>query len=362
MLRLNQSLFLALLLLSISTVLPGFEMFRYTIMPRIWDLYMVIFFLLLKSSSLKISISRWVISFLVMTFLIACLIVSIFNFSLTFVVVEFRWIFIIFFVTLLCRCISYHDLERFLVWSFRYYFYAFCSIYLINEFFGQLYRPGVFGENNYDLGYLASVLLVYMDRGKFTKFLYFLVISYLSRSRAILILISGLMLAGVRKSRQNIFIILLFLIVISYSLSDRILVSSLDGIDRFVILVGFYDILSEDWLTLLFGQALTGACNTHEFIHWYTMSQYSREIGCVVPANFHGLVPRLIYLFGVMGMLAIMLHLQFIYVRFGLVVSIAFTVACMAQSVYANPFAGAVLLVTFLKVPRKKSWRLTHKL
>lgn len=353
--RLHKSVFLALLLLSILTVFPGFEMFRYTIMPRIWDLYMVIFFLLLKNSSLNISILRWLISFLVMTFLVVCLIVSIFNFSLTFVVIEFRWIFIIFFVTLVCRCISYHDLERFLVWSFRYYFCAICSIYLINKFMGQLYRPGVFGENNYDLGYLASVLLVYMDRGKFSKLMYFFVVSYLSRSRAILVLISGIMLAGVRKSKQNIFIILLFLIAISFSLSDRILVSSLDRIDRFVILVGFYDILSEDWLTLLFGQALTGACNTHEFVHWYTMSQYSREIGCVVPANFHGLVPRLIYLFGVTGILAIMLHLQFIYAKVGLVVSIAFTVACMAQSVYANPFAGAVLLATFLKVPHKKA-------
>ena len=184
--------------------------------------------------------------------------------------------------------------------------------YTLWLFLGAFERPGLYGENNFELIFLAMVYLVVLARGaEFSKY-YILLLFYiflLSQSRSgIVVLLFVYAIASFKKLDLKLVVSIISLLIVSlmagYIFNERLGDSGIEGIDRLRFLSYFLiEISGFDFYQLLFGAApitplsdLTcTALGSYENLMAYADSRYCYSV------VFHAFNLRVLFDHGFLG-------------------------------------------------------------
>lgn len=183
-------------------------------------------------------------------------------------------------------------------------------------------RPGLFAENNFELMFLLLYSLgLYSTKGSLSggQFFLFGLIFILSMSRsAIATLIAIMFILSFRGISVKSFLYLFFATAVSAVSAFFVLArfsGGLESIDRFVFFQQFiFSIGSWNWYNFIFGTIIqeplpTFVCNNLSFYETL-FSDYDSNICYSV--IFHSFVLRLVYDFGLLGLLIVMLLLFYV--------------------------------------------------
>lgn len=236
--------------------------------------------------------------------------------------------------------------------------------------FTGTYRPAIMSESNYDatliVGYTLSTLLlgsfepnnIHERRGTLTL----LAVSVINQSRTTILTA----LLTLTKNRYKFLVLIQFFLVaviifILYTIDFRGLKTfGLKSIDRILFLQVFWEISTNrlNLAELIFGWNIISFdnCFNNVNLNWYVNTQgASKELGCIVPANFHGLIPRLIAQYGLIGLilLYILPLIKLIKMRFFLGICY-FVVAGLSQSFFYHAYAAGPLLLGIFALAKIK--------
>lgn len=372
------SIFLTFLIFSISliSIIPGFDTLRGPIYERLLDLSFPIFFYALTdrcealgNRQNKSEIGGWLIFAIYVS---ASALTSLYNFGINFFLVEYRQYVLIAAAIVIASFTKRFFSPKKIIQFARLYFFVFFLVILMNRVVGVFYRPGVFGESNYDLAALAIIFCAFAAHSynlrAWTSISLFSVFS-LSRTSLIVLLI--LSFTRVKKISQFIWMSLISIMVVllvALRAPDDMQATEFDypalSIDRIQMTWSYIESASENNQFMLFGQALTSTRLDIPQMYYYRDTQpVSSELGISTPSNFHG------HLLRGFALLGIPMYLLFVYLVYKKIrnnfsglgrkfLYIVILVTGFSQSIFSHPLVGTLLfsfIWTGLRMSSKRS-------
>lgn len=367
-------LFISTCLFSSLTLFPSFSSYRYPYFERYLDVFFVLFFLssTFRNHDHKLKVKPSLI-FAIFTIFCSSLFAA-FNFGSTYFFIEYRQYIILFFVFFLSLVLK-RSLDPDFIWSTLPIYLLFIFVnFGLGIIYSEYYRPGVFGEANYDLAYMAVIVLSgYFLRGAaYNPILLMIVFSVFSQSRTAIFATIILSIIKIRTFRGIVTFLIITLAAIQLFLSRLWLddqgdfLSSVLQIDRLQMVIAYLDAVSSEPLLAVFGQAFSGRTFFSPIMAFYADTQVASQLlGFNTPSNFHGhlirgflLMGPLIYIIFLMGFLK---QASVSHTRPGFVFILIIMVATgLSQSILSHPFSGSFFafscLCGFVSYPKSK-WR-----
>ena len=341
-------------LFSAATLLPGLSNFRYPYYERYLDLFFVLVLVFGSVRSPRRPLGSK--SAIVVLILIALsFVTAILRFGPVYVFVEYRQYLMLGFsmayMTLAQRRLSAERLAS----TFPMYFGFLVINFVLATVFQEYYRPGVFGESNYDLAYVACVLvaMLHIPGKKVDILIPLLLFALLSQSRTAVgvVMVIALLRAS---SVRGILFLAIVLPVAFYLLRSRLWGESSDGgdlleqLDRVQMTLAYVDAVVDKPQLAILGQAFSGITFKADVLSFYLETQAaSAALDFNTPSNFHGHMLRGFLLLGIplySAFLACMIaQAKRVHGRpaFVLLVTVI-AVTTITQSIFAHPFAGTL--------------------
>lgn len=347
---------------SAMTLMPELSFYRYPFFERYLDFFYIAFLFL---ASKKSSVMRQNVDLLLMISFTVIFLSSIFafiNFGELYFLVEYRPYFLTA-ASILVLVLLNRKLDAQIIISTIPVLFIFLLInFLLSVAYAEFYRPGVFGESNYDLAYLAVIILALFHQNGKSRIQYMLLILFviISQSRTAMIVAAAVGLLKARNLKgQAIFIasipVLYFLFQGRFwdeSTSD--FTSVIEQLDRVQMVLAYISATMEYPQLLLFGQPFSSVTFTSETMGFYLETQQvSAQLGFNTPSNFHGHLLRGFLLLGIpiylLFLTAILIRVYHIHGRnsfyFALIVIMG---TAISQSIFSHPFSGSLFAIVCL--------------
>lgn len=344
-------------LVSILGVLPGTDVLRGPFFERLLDLSLPVFLMALTASPSSLPMRRhWseLIAWLYVSIFIAItMVVALGRFGLSYSLVEYRQYllaaFAIFFLHATRRRFSVSKVVKF----GRTYAVMLVLVSLANTLFGIQYRPGVFGESNYDLAALA-IIVCGCFRSRQTRNAYALIGAFCAFSLSRTAMLTVLTFAALRLRKLAHIVVLMISATAAIGLlavrSDQTF--SEEGgltIDRIIMAAAYATEASKAPTFLLAGQPLADArFDIPEMSYYRDAQPVSESLQMNTPSNFHGHLWRGLCLLGAPCYLAF-LALVFINIRRSFIgaerilLSVLLLISAISQSIFSHPLVGTML-------------------
>lgn len=344
---------------STVTLTPQFSMYRYPIYERYLDVFFLIFigFLTRRVLAPRARVS-WILSLAIVAVVISS-IFAIKNFGYLYFFIEYRQYIIIFSLFFLL-CLLRKRIDALLLSkTMPIYFIFMIFNAAMGLVYAEYYRPGVFGESNYDLAYVGAVILAnYSLRGlSYNPLLTMILFSALSQSRTAAL--TAVLLAFIRvRSVRDVFIFLAlgssaYLLFQNrlWDISGNDLSSVFQQVDRIQFAIAYMDAIEAAPLLAIVGQAFSGITFSSEAMSFYLDTQKASEsLGFNTPSNFHGHLLRgfvligpllyLLFLWGLLSQAARVHHQNSLIFILIVILSTALT-----QSIFSHPFSGSLFAI-----------------
>ena len=352
---------LPIYIISILGLLPDTSVLRGVFFERTLDASVPIFLMALTVKSPDLKVNRQghelIFCIILVIFIITTSIFSIIRFGVDYFLVEYRQYILISFSLIFLKFTKRKFSVKKLIKFGGLYFFLLTAVFLINSFFGVQYRPGVFGESNYDLAILTIIVCSYLRLHKEKTTLgAFFVFSILSLSR------TGMasFLIFLASRVKGIFHFIVFLVALSIILSlvtlrseTPITTIDITSLDRFIMAQSYLDEAGSNFEFLIFGQPLTNSRFQIDELSYYSEIQpVSAALGITTPSNFHGHLLRGFSLLGMSGYLLFLILLtsrikrNFSKPEITFILALIF-VSSISQSIFSHPLVGTILY-TFL--------------
>lgn len=358
---LSQILFLATCGASLMTLLPGLSHLRYPYFERFLDVFFwLLIFLVTKRGSPRAGVNTrsgdWLLC-CILLWVTACFLSAWYRFGSLYAAVEFRQ-YLLLFVAITVLKITGRRICAVRILRLAPIYFTFLVLNsLAGGVWGEYYRPGVFGESNYDIPFVVIILCGYLQKNR-TSLVQplFGIFVLVSRSRTALL---TFLLASIRraKSVRSLLFFLIFAMVgawivlersESFSESSDIDVPLWETLDRVQMVMAYYGNALESPSLLVFGQPISGQTFDSPVMEFYKRTQSaSAMLDFNTPSNFHG---HLIRGFMALGIPAYLAFLWWVYrsakavlnaSQYTLVLMLVL-VSAFTQSVFSHPFTGAI--------------------
>lgn len=364
---LANGLFLLTCLFSSLTLFPSFAFYRYPYFERYLDVFYWVFIMCATKVDhvLPPKVSYALIAGMALVSVSAIFAWN--HFGIIYVFVEYRQYIIIIFTLAISRILRLRIIPETIVATFPVYLLFSIVNFVLGYVYEEQYRPGVFGEFNYDLAYMAVVVLAkYSVLGeKYNPIISLAFFAFVSQSRTAAVIV--LLLSVISRITFKSFIFLVGAVFVVFVIfwgrlwdqGDSDAIAIFEQLDRFQMLSSYLDTIKTSSELAAVGQSISGLKYTAERMDYYRETQLvSQLLGINTPSNYHGhllrgfvllgIIPYSVLIFGVLKQAR--LHFgsrQFIFI--GVVL---FSTA-ITQSIFSHPFAGgmfaAVCLLGFSK-------------
>jgi hypothetical protein len=297
-------------------------------------------------------------------FLFIYSLLCVYYFNLEFFLVEFRYLF--FFLILLLTGfeieVDYISKKSYTLFFLVYSFSLITLLFYKRYILGEEFRNGIFGECNYDFPLLISFYILYQNKyllisSKLFIILFFFLVFILNSKTGYL---STILFIIFTQKKKSILIILFFTLFIIFS-------EGIDFINKFILFIRtsdrfvFYETFINiekafDYFQIIFG---TIATNTKipvpTILQWYSQNSFhSKNLEILTPSLFHGQFERLMFGFGLLGV--ILIYVILLYNTFKLdpnskiFLLSFFIIASFTQSFLSHPYTSFYLFYILFNI------------
>lgn len=350
---------LPIYIISLLGLLPDTSSLRGAFFERALDASLPIFLFALTVRSEygqgRNKMGTLILFFFVISYIALTAVASIINFGVYYFFVEYRQYMLIFFSIILMRSLKRKfSLEKILKFS-KTYILMILIVFFINSIFKVQYRPGVFGESNYDIAVLAVIFITFLRASKVKRALsVLLAFTTLSLSRTAMATFFIFMTTRIKEFSHLLLFVAVSLIIFSLlglRSETSLLEMDLNSLDRVVMAKAYFDEAYLNSSFMIFGQPLANDRSQLDALSYYSNSQpVSAMLGVATPSNFHGHLLRGFSLLGVvgylpfLGLLSARVRRNFTIIESNFV-SILVIVTGFTQSLFSHPLVGTLLFV-----------------
>lgn len=344
-------------IVSMLGVLPWTQTLRGPFFERLLDASVIVFLMALTSRrpSVRrrrndlIELTWWFLAI----YILATLLTSYLRFGMDYVLVEYRQYVLISTALLFLYATGRRFSVPKVLQFGKVYACTFVAVQVLNASIGVQYRPGVFGESNYDIAAIAIIGCACLRTQK-ARMVYagLLSFSMMSLSRTAM---ASTMLYSLLRVRRLVHVLFLALIVASAAALVMLRPSGDDTgegmvtIDRIIMAAGYLSEASADPLFLTVGQPLANArFDVLEMSFYRDTQPVSERLQMTTPSNFHGHLWRGCALLGVPAyILFLLLTAQKVSQNFNkperMLIYAVLLVSMVSQSIFSHPLVGTLL-------------------